>query len=100
LYFCKNKINFIKPLKIERIQTAITNVESLGGIQTQGIYRLVGVQSKVDHLMQRLILTDEIDYTEHDIRTMTGAIKGILRNFEEPILTFQYHHQLLGKETF
>ena len=48
--------------------------------------------------MQRLISTDDIDYTEYDIRTMTGAIKGLLRNFEEPILTFQHHHRLLGKQ--
>lgn len=82
---------------LERIQTAITNVESLGGIQTQGIYRLVGVQSKVDGLMQRLISNEHIEWTDFDIRTMTGAIKGLLRNFEEPILTFQHHHTLLGK---
>ena len=67
------------------------------GIQTQGIYRLVGVQSKVDQLMQRLISSEDINFSECDIRTITGAIKGLLRNFEEPLLTFQFHGKLIGK---
>ena len=70
----------------------------MGGIETQGVYRLVGVQSKVDLLMNQLISNDHIEWGDHDIRTMTGAIKAILRNFKEPILTFQYHHTLIGTE--
>ena len=71
-------------------------MESSGGIQTQGVYRLVGVQSKVDLLIKQLMSHDTIEWEELDIRTMTGAIKGIMRNFEEPVLTFKHHYEFLG----
>ena len=34
-------------MNLERVQTAITHVESNGGLTAEGVYRLVGVQSKV-----------------------------------------------------
>jgi hypothetical protein len=82
---------------ISRVQEAITNMESRNGTKTPGIYRLVGVQSKVDILLRLLVDPKErINWEEEDIRTMSSSIKAIFRNLREPILTYEHHNDLIG----
>jgi hypothetical protein len=91
---------------IELVQTAITYVESNSGLETEGIYRLVGVQSKVDDLIRTMINSTgshnqsgtgntKIEWEQYEIRTMTSAIKGLFRNFASPLMTFELHEKFL-----
>jgi len=82
---------------IERITTAVAYIEGNNGLATEGIYRLTGVQSKVDDLISILINehTDPIDWDAYDLRTMTSAVKGLFRNFKEPLMTFELHESFL-----
>lgn len=81
---------------IERVQTAITYVESNGGLSAEGVYRLVGVQSKVDELIAKLVSNNDIDWEVQDLRTITSAIKGLFRNFSKPLMTFDLHERFIG----
>ena len=83
----------------ERITTAVVYIEANNGLSTEGIYRLTGVQSKVDDLISIMINehTDPIDWDAYDLRTMTSAVKGLFRNFKEPLMTFELHERFLGK---
>ena len=74
-------------------------IEANNGLATEGVYRLTGVQSKVDDLISIMINehTDPIDWDAYDLRTMTSAVKGLFRNFKEPLMTFELHERFLGK---
>ena len=39
--------------------------------------------------------TDPIDWDAYDLRTMTSAVKGLFRNFKEPLMTFELHESFL-----
>jgi hypothetical protein len=89
--------NFITFFYKERITTAVAYIEGNNGLATEGIYRLTGVQSKVDDLISIMINehTDPIDWDAYDLRTMTSAVKGLFRNFKEPLMTFELHESFL-----
>ena len=96
--FFKHTIVFNDSL--ERVQTAITHVESNGGLSAEGVYRLVGVQSKVDELIAKLVSNNDIDWEVQDLRTITSAIKGLFRNFSKPLMTFDLHERFIGSFLF
>ena len=76
-------------------------VRSLG-LEDQGLYRLVGVASKVSKLLSagldphkctRLGLDDPAEW---ETKTVTSAVKQYFRNLPEPIMTFNLHNEFIA----
>lgn len=85
-------LNFIKDL--------IAEIEGRG-VDHEGIYRLVGVTSKVDHLIRQALdsnATINVDLSNRELvetNTMTSALKSYLRNLPEPLMTFDLHRSFI-----
>ncbi|XP_056010534.1 rho GTPase-activating protein 26-like isoform X2 [Ostrea edulis] len=83
------------------IKRCITSVEARG-LQEQGLYRLVGVNSKVNKLMSQGLdpkKRDKIDIgdpNQFEIKTLTSAVKNYLRSLPEPLMTFKLHKPLIA----
>ncbi|XP_074619725.1 rho GTPase-activating protein 26-like isoform X2 [Acropora palmata] len=98
-----------KDLELTFITKCISAVEKRG-ITDQGLYRIVGVGSKVQNLLLQCIerkKVSTIDLADNDcefeVKTITSALKQYLRNMPEPLFTYDYHEQFLDavkKETF
>jgi len=82
------------------IQDCIAALECRG-LEDQGMYRVVGVASKVTKLMtmgldrrkaDQLNLEDNIEW---ETKTLTSAIKTFLRNLPEPLLTFSLYTKFI-----
>ncbi|KAG6855782.1 hypothetical protein H0H87_010880 [Tephrocybe sp. NHM501043] len=70
------------------------------GMQTQGIYRISGMTSKVAKLRQQLdndLNSVDLDAPEWsgDINNVTSVLKGWLRDLPDPLLTFSLHQGFL-----
>lgn len=72
------------------------------GLDEQGLYRVVGVASKVNKLLtmgldrrknEKLNLEDA---QEWESKTITSALKTYLRNLQEPLMTFKYHNSFIS----
>ncbi|XP_060531774.1 rho GTPase-activating protein 26 isoform X3 [Cylas formicarius] len=72
------------------------------GLEEQGIYRVVGVTSKVNKLLsmgldrrksEKLALDDP---QEWETKTITSALKTYLRNLPEPLMTYRYHNDFIA----
>lgn len=67
------------------------------GLEDQGLYRIVGVNSKVAKLTQMVFdpkQTESLDFMnseEWEIKTITSALKNYFRNLPEPLMTFRLH---------
>ena len=70
---------------------------SMTGLEDQGLYRLVGVSSKVTKLLNmgldrrksdRISLEDRLEWEN---KTITSAIKTYLRQLPEPLMSFRHH---------
>nr|XP_034301151.1 rho GTPase-activating protein 26 isoform X6 [Crassostrea gigas] len=83
------------------INRCIQAVETRG-LQEQGLYRLVGVNSKVNKLMSQGLdpkRKDKIDFcdpSQVEIKTITSAVKNYLRSLPEPLMTFKLHKPLIA----
>lgn len=65
------------------------------GINEQGLYRIVGVNSRVQKLLGLLMGTADVDLessTEWEIKTITSTLKHYLRVLPAPLMTFQLQH--------
>lgn len=83
------------------MQECIAELESRG-LEEQGLYRLVGVGSKVTKLLQqgldrrkteKLVLSDRCEW---ETKTITSAVKTYFRNLPEPIMTFRHHEAFIA----
>lgn len=72
------------------------------GLEEQGLYRVVGVASKVTKLLtagldrrksDKLNLEDGMEW---ESKTITSAVKTFFRNLPEPIMTFRLHFQFIA----
>ncbi|XP_067134409.1 rho GTPase-activating protein 26-like [Centruroides vittatus] len=78
------------------VKKCIEVIESQG-LEDEGLYRLVGVNSKVNKLTQIALDKHKIekinlkDTNEWEIKTITSALKNYFRNLAEPLLTFKLH---------
>ena len=72
------------------------------GLEDQGLYRLVGVSSKVSKLLaqgldrrkaDKLALEDPMEW---EVKTITSAIKQYLRNLPEPLCTYKLHSAFIA----
>ncbi|XP_076274115.1 GTPase regulator associated with FAK isoform X2 [Rhynchophorus ferrugineus] len=73
------------------------------GLEEQGIYRIVGVASKVNKLLamgldRRKIVEKSFleDPHEWETKTITSALKTYLRNLPEPLMSFKYHNDFIN----
>ncbi len=82
------------------VQQCISELETRG-LEEQGLYRLVGVSSKVSKLLslgldrrkaEKLSLTDRCEW---ETKTITSALKTYFRNLPEPIMTFRFHEAFI-----
>lgn len=87
---------------IQFVKRCIEVLESRG-LEEQGIYRVVGVTSKVNNLLKmgldrrktdRLVNLD--DPQEWETKTITSALKNYLRNLPEPLMTHRYHNGFIA----
>ncbi|KAG8188356.1 hypothetical protein JTE90_022556 [Oedothorax gibbosus] len=77
------------------VQWCINVIESKG-LLDQGLYRLVGVNSKVAKLTQIALESKgtnalSSDIEEYELKTVTSALKNFFRHLPEPLLTFRLH---------
>ncbi|XP_078492479.1 rho GTPase-activating protein 26 [Ciona intestinalis] len=83
------------------VEQVIAEIERRG-VEHEGIYRLVGVLSKVDLLLQQAVspaTCDSVEYSndsEWEINTLTSALKSCFRNLPEPIMTFELHRDFIN----
>ncbi|XP_043224068.1 rho GTPase-activating protein 26-like isoform X1 [Amphibalanus amphitrite] len=72
------------------------------GLQDQGLYRVVGVSSKVNRLVQlglsrtKFEQVDLASPQEWENKTLTSAVKTYLRNLPEPLMTFRLHSEFMN----
>jgi len=72
------------------------------GLEDQGLYRVVGVTSKVNRLLTLGLdrkKCDKLNFedpTEVETKTVTSAIKTFLRNLPEPIMTYKLHAKFIA----
>ncbi|XP_011256720.1 rho GTPase-activating protein 26 isoform X2 [Camponotus floridanus] len=71
------------------------------GLEEQGLYRVVGVASKVTKLLtmgldkrkvEKLNLNDRFEW---ESKTITSALKTYLRTLSEPLMTFRYYNSFI-----
>ncbi|XP_015112919.1 rho GTPase-activating protein 26 isoform X1 [Diachasma alloeum] len=71
------------------------------GLEEQGLYRVVGVASKVNKLLamgldrrklEKLNLDDRFEW---ESKTITSALKTYLRTLSEPVMTFRYYNSFI-----
>lgn len=73
------------------------------GLEEQGLYRIVGVASKVNKLLTMGLdrrksdkLPNMDDPLEWETKTITSALKSYLRNLPEPLMTYRYHNGFIA----
>ncbi|NWQ70428.1 RHG10 protein, partial [Neopipo cinnamomea] len=82
------------------IKKCISAVETRG-INDQGLYRVVGVSSKVQRLLSLLMdakTCNEVDLensVDWEIKTITSAMKQYLRSLPEPLMTYELHGEFI-----
>ncbi|KAF6092265.1 Rho GTPase activating protein 10 [Phyllostomus discolor] len=83
------------------IRKCISAVESRG-INDQGLYRVVGVSSKVQRLLSMLMdvkTCNELDLensVDWEVKTITSALKQYLRSLPEPLMTYKLHGDFIA----
>uniref|UniRef100_A0A8D0ATX0 Rho GTPase-activating protein 26 n=1 Tax=Sander lucioperca TaxID=283035 RepID=A0A8D0ATX0_SANLU len=70
------------------------------GIDDQGLYRIVGVNSRVQKLLglamdPKTCADVELENSEWEIKTITSAIKHYLRVLPGPLMTYQYQRSFI-----
>ncbi|GAA6068132.1 rho GTPase-activating protein 26, partial [Tachysurus ichikawai] len=70
------------------------------GIDEQGLYRIVGVSSRVQKLLSlamdpKTCADVELESSEWEIKTITSAIKHYLRMLPAPLMTYQYQRNFI-----
>uniref|UniRef100_A0A8C2WWN1 Rho GTPase-activating protein 10 n=1 Tax=Cyclopterus lumpus TaxID=8103 RepID=A0A8C2WWN1_CYCLU len=73
----------------------------LSGINDQGLYRVVGVSSKVQKLLSLMIdeESNEVDLStseDWDVKTVTSTLKLYLRSLPEPLMTYGLYKEFIS----
>nr|XP_020036954.1 rho GTPase-activating protein 10 isoform X3 [Castor canadensis] len=82
------------------LRKCISAVETRG-INDQGLYRVVGVSSKVQRLLSVLMdvkTCNELDLensVDWEVKTITSALKQYLRSLPEPLMTYELHGEFI-----
>uniref|UniRef100_A0A673MN47 Rho GTPase activating protein 10 n=1 Tax=Sinocyclocheilus rhinocerous TaxID=307959 RepID=A0A673MN47_9TELE len=77
-----------------------TLTSASNSINDQGLYRVVGVSSKVQKLLSLMIdeKSSEIDLAaseDWDVKTITSALKLYLRSLPEPLMTYELYKEFI-----
>ncbi|XP_078682916.1 rho GTPase-activating protein 26-like isoform X42 [Branchiostoma floridae x Branchiostoma belcheri] len=90
--------NLLNDIGFTFIKRCIQSIETRG-IEEQGLYRVVGVNSKVKKLTELCLdrrKADKVDLDEYEIKTITSALKNYFRGLPEPLLTFKLHQEFIN----
>uniref|UniRef100_A0A670YST5 Rho GTPase activating protein 10 n=1 Tax=Pseudonaja textilis TaxID=8673 RepID=A0A670YST5_PSETE len=85
----------------ETTSNATQTICIINCINDQGLYRVVGVSSKVQRLLNLLMdakTCDEVDLegnTEWEVKTITSTVKQYLRSLPEPLMTYELHGEFI-----
>ncbi|NP_001038715.1 rho GTPase-activating protein 10 [Danio rerio] len=84
---------------ISFVKNSINAIEARG-INDQGLYRVVGVSSKVQKLLSLMIdeKSSDIDLSANedwDVKTITSALKLYLRSLPEPLMTYELYKEFI-----
>nr|XP_055036424.1 rho GTPase-activating protein 42 isoform X1 [Misgurnus anguillicaudatus] len=95
----KKEETFLNEAGFNFVRKCIELVETRG-INTMGLYRIGGVNSKVQRLMTSVFAakapTDmDLDPDTWDNKTITSGLKNYLRCLAEPLMTYRYHKDFI-----
>lgn len=82
------------------VRKCIQLVEMRAGLSTTGLYRVGGINSKVQKLMTTVFSPKappdiELDPETWDNKTITSGLKNYLRCLSEPLMTYKLHSDFL-----
>lgn len=82
------------------MKNSISAIEKRG-INDQGLYRVVGVSSKVSKLVSLMIdeNSNDVDLSaseDWDVKTVTSALKLYLRSLSEPLMTYGLYKEFIS----
>ncbi|XP_040002576.1 rho GTPase-activating protein 10 [Xiphias gladius] len=85
---------------LDFVKNSICVIEKKG-INDQGLYRVVGVSSKVQKLLSLMIdeKSNEVDLStseDWDIKTITSALKLYMRSLPEPLMTYGLYKDFIS----
>ncbi|XP_034461091.1 rho GTPase-activating protein 42 isoform X2 [Hippoglossus hippoglossus] len=95
----KREETFLNEAGFNFVRRCIDLVETRG-INTMGLYRIGGVNSKVQRLMTTVFSSKapadmDLDPETWDNKTITSGLKNYLRCLSEPLMTFRLHKDFL-----
>ncbi|KAM9450450.1 rho GTPase-activating protein 42 [Clarias gariepinus] len=95
----KKEETFLNEAGFNFVKKCIYLVETRG-IQTMGLYRIGGVNSKVQRLMTSVFAAKapadmDLDPDTWDNKTITSGLKNYLRCLAEPLLTYRLHKDFI-----
>ncbi|CAL8374911.1 unnamed protein product [Gadus morhua 'NCC'] len=95
----KKEETFLNEAGFNFVRKCIDLVENRG-INTLGLYRIGGVNSKVQKLMSTAFSTKaavdmDLDAEAWDNKTITSGLKNYLRCLSEPLMTFKLHKDFI-----
>ncbi|XP_068457272.1 rho GTPase-activating protein 42 [Clinocottus analis] len=95
----KKEETFLNKAGFDFVKKCIELVETRG-ITTLGLYRIGGVNSKVQRLMTSVFASSaptdmQLDADAWDNKTITSGLKNYFRCLAEPVLTYKLHKEFL-----
>uniref|UniRef100_A0A7N8Y8M7 Rho GTPase-activating protein 42 n=1 Tax=Mastacembelus armatus TaxID=205130 RepID=A0A7N8Y8M7_9TELE len=95
----RNSASFLNEVGFNFVRKCIDLVE-MRGINTMGLYRIGGVNSKVQKLMTTVFSSKapvdmDLDPEIWDNKTITSGLKNYLRCLSEPLMTFKLHKDFI-----
>uniref|UniRef100_A0A3Q3E0Z5 Rho GTPase-activating protein 42 n=1 Tax=Labrus bergylta TaxID=56723 RepID=A0A3Q3E0Z5_9LABR len=95
----RNFASFLNEAGFNFVRKCIDLVETRG-INTMGLYRIGGVNSKVQKLMTTVFSSKapvhmDLDPETWDNKTITSGLKNYLRCLSEPLMTFKLHKDFI-----
>ncbi|XP_078046415.1 GTPase regulator associated with FAK isoform X1 [Augochlora pura] len=97
----KSEENVLDETGFMFVSKCITALEERG-LEEQGLYRVVGVASKVNKLLamgldrRKLEKLNMDDRFEWESKTITSALKTYLRTLSEPLMTFRHYNSFIS----
>nr|XP_046181746.1 rho GTPase-activating protein 10-like [Oncorhynchus gorbuscha] len=90
----------LNDLGLSFVKNAINAIETRG-INDQGLYRVVGVSSKVQKLLSLMIdeKSNDVDLStseDWDVKTITSTLKLYLRSLPEPLMTYGLYKDFIA----
>eukprot|EP00062_Callorhinchus_milii_P001903 gi/632937965/ref/XP_007901706.1/ PREDICTED: rho GTPase-activating protein 42 [Callorhinchus milii] len=97
---CKKEELYLNEAGFNFVRKCIDAVEARG-INAMGLYRMSGVNSKVQKLMNTIFAPKaapdmDLDTELWDMKTITSGLKNYLRCLVEPLMTYKLHKDFIG----